>query len=153
MKNTIRNRLFLALFISLVSVAVLESVVCGDLLLAPRAGLLDDLVKAGVKHTPEDIIDIRRLADGSIVFLEKGNARAGLQHIIQRHVDDFARKGISEAQIPNAIFEALTKGKVVGTSGTGRNVRSIYEFIFNGQTHRIGIGIADNGFIVTAFPK
>jgi len=111
------------------------------------------LAKAGVKHTADDIVDIRRLAGGSIAFLEKGNARAGLQHIIQRHADDFAKKGIPEVQIPNAIFEALTNGKVVATSGTGRNVRSIYEFIFNGQTHRIGVGIADNGFIVTAFPK
>ena len=106
-----------------------------------------------MKHTADDIVDIRRLAGGSIAFLEKGNARAGLQHIIQRHADDFAKKGIPEVQIPNAIFEALTNGKVVATSGTGRNVRSIYEFIFNGQTHRIGVGIADNGFIVTAFPK
>jgi hypothetical protein len=80
---------------------------------------VDDLVRAGVKHNPADIVDIRRLADKRIVFLEKGNPSAGLQHIILRHAGDFARKGIPEAQIPNAIFEAITNGKVVGTSGTG----------------------------------
>jgi len=60
----------------------------------------------GKKITPENVVDIRRLPDGKIVWLETGTATgprpAGLNHIIVDHGTDFANKGIAESDIPDA---------------------------------------------------
>jgi hypothetical protein len=117
-----------------------------------RESLLGELAQQGVKHTPESIVAIGKNASGKVVFLEKGTAQAGLQHIVDRHAADFAARGITVAQIPEAVMMAATEGKVVGTVGSGRNTRTIYEIEFKGVTQRIAVGEASNGFIVTAHP-
>src|SRR5882724_1991482 len=71
-----------------------------------REALLEELAKQGVKHSPEHVVAIARDAGGRVVFLEEGNARAGLVHIVAQHAADFARRGISEAQIPDAVMQA-----------------------------------------------
>ena len=109
-----------------------------------RAKLLDELARSGVKHTPESVVSIGRAADGRVVFLETGNSRAGLQHIIERHAGDFAARGITEAQIADAVMTAVTRGKVVGQVGSGRNARFVYEFEYLGKTLRIAVGEANN---------
>jgi hypothetical protein len=114
---------------------------------ASRAELLRELAAQGIKHTPENVMAIERIG-GRIVFLEAGNARAGLTHIIERHGADFARRGISRAQLPKALMTALSEGRVVGQQGT----RPIYEFVFHGKTQRVAITVGDNGFIVGANP-
>ena len=117
--------------------------------------LIDDLVKGGTKITPENVVDIRKI-NGKTVWLETGTASgpkpAGLAHITADHGKDFANKGISENQIPDALFAALDKGKVVGYQGKGTG-RPIYEFQYNGKTHRAAITVGDNGFIVGANPQ
>ena len=47
---------------------------------------------------------------------------------------------------------AVTRGKVVGQVGSGKNARLVYEFEYLGKTQRIAVGEASNGFIVTAHP-
>ena len=115
---------------------------------APKGGILDELVEAGVKFSPEDIARIGRRADNSIVFLENGNARAGLQHIISRHGDDFANVGIPRHEIADAVFDAATNGRVVGM----QNTRPIYEVMFKGKRILVAVTVGDNGFIVGANP-
>jgi RHS repeat-associated protein len=117
-----------------------------------RQSLINELAQQGIKHTPENIVVIGRDASGRIVFLERGTANAGLQHIVERHAADFAARGIPETQIPEAVIKAATEGRAVGTVGSGRNVRTVYEIEFNGRTQRIAVGVASNGFIVTAHP-
>jgi filamentous hemagglutinin len=114
--------------------------------------LINELSEQGVKHTPENIIDIAKTPEGKIVFLETGNNSAGLQHIIKEHGDDFINRGISEVQIPDVVMTAITKGKVVGYQGVGKG-RPIYEFEFNGQIQRIAVTTSNNGFIVGANPN
>src|SRR5262249_53168530 len=104
------------------------------------------------KHTPENIVGIGKNSSGKIVFLEKGTAQSGLQHITERHAADFAARGIPEAQIPEAVLKAATEGKAVGTVGSGRNARTVYEIEFGGKTQRIAVGEASNGYLVTAHP-
>ena len=114
----------------------------------------DDLIAglpAGTRITPENVVDIRSI-NGRTVWLETGNSRAGLQHIVDGHAGDFASRGVTQAQIPDLIFDAMQNGRVVGSTGSGRNVRSIYEVDFGGTTQRVAIGVGDNGFIVTAHP-
>jgi filamentous hemagglutinin len=113
--------------------------------------LLSELSSQGIKHTPENVVEIAKGSDNRIFFLETGNSQAGLQHIVEGHGADFARRGIAESQIPEAVMAAVTRGKVVGHQGRGAG-RPIYEVEFNGQTHRIAITAGDNGFIVGANP-
>jgi hypothetical protein len=116
---------------------------------AARQILFDELTKAGVKFTPENIVKIARAQDGKVIFLETGSSKAGLQHIVERHGAEFAQKGISEAQIPEAVMSAVTRGKIVGHVGKTTS-RPIYEVLFEGQERRIAVTTGSNGFIVGA---
>ncbi|MEH2274622.1 MAG: hypothetical protein V7K40_07370 [Nostoc sp.] len=63
-----------------------------------KAALFAALCQAGIKHSPEKVVQIAKQADGKIVFLEEGKAcrrGRGLAHILERHQEDFARRGIS----------------------------------------------------------
>jgi hypothetical protein len=117
-----------------------------------RQGLIDDLGRSGIKHTPENIVDIRKTQDGKIVFLETGNRQAGLEHILVRHEQDFANVGIHADQIPDAVMTAVTQGKVIGHQGKNQG-RTIYDVVFNDTRHRISVTVSDNGFIVGANPQ
>ncbi|MFO0843757.1 MAG: hypothetical protein U0797_15410 [Gemmataceae bacterium] len=110
--------------------------------------MLEELAQQGVKHTPEQVVAIARDAAGKVVFLEEGNARAGLRHIVEQHGADFARRGIPEERIPEAVLAAATRGTQVGIQGT----RPIFEVDFDGQTRRIAVTVGANGFIVGANP-
>jgi hypothetical protein len=114
--------------------------------------LIEDLTQQGIKFTPENIVGIGKTQAGKTVFLETGSSKSGLKHIIADHSADFARKGISESQIPDAVIKAVTEGKVVGIQGK-RGDRVIYEVNFNGQTQRIAVTVGDNGYIVGANPS
>ncbi|WP_242054988.1 hypothetical protein [Nostoc flagelliforme] len=98
---------------------------------------------------------IAKQADGKIVFLEEGKAGrtgSGLSHILKEHQDDFARRGISQNEIPDAVMAAVTRGKFLGYQGTIEPRRKIYQVIFNGQTQYIAVSVGDNGYIVGANP-
>lgn len=116
--------------------------------IAPDRVLLNELSSRDIKYTPDNIVRIAKNADGRIYFLETGNSKAGLRHIVDGHGTDFARRGISESQIPDAVITAITRGSVVGHQGR----RPIYEVEFNGQIHRIAVTSSNNGFIVGANP-
>ena len=112
--------------------------------------LIAELRKAGIKHTPEEILRISQLPNGKIVFLERGNASSGLQHILENHKDEFAEKGIYEAEVPDAVFLAIIQGTVVGYQKPNR---PIYQIIFNGKTQLIAVTVGSNGYIVCANPR
>jgi hypothetical protein len=111
--------------------------------------LIDELRQAGIKHTPENILRIAKLPDGKIVFLEVGNLKGDLRHILKENKAHFAIRGISEDEISDAVMTAVTQGKIIGSQGKDR---PIYEVIFNGQPQYISVTVSENGFIVCANP-
>ena len=113
-----------------------------------RVSLISELVEAGIKHSADDIIHIGKNPSGKIIFLEKGNVNAGLEHILS-HSDEFVANGIPKSDIGKVVFEAATKGKQVGMQG---GTRPIYQVTFKGEVKNIAITIGDNGFIVGANP-
>jgi len=113
--------------------------------------LLDDLANSGVKYNPKDIVAITKTVDGKLVWLETGNAQAGLEHIMN-HADDFAAKGIARNEIKDLVMTALEKGQIVGYQGKGTG-RPIYEVVFNGEKQRVAITVGNNGFVVGANPQ
>lgn len=113
-----------------------------------RQDLLEELSRQGIKHNPDDIVLIGKDGTGKIIFLENGNSRAGLRHIMERHAADFVNVGVPEEKIADLVFSAVTEGKVVGMQRT----RPIYEVVFEGRTYRVAVSVGDNGFIVGANP-
>jgi len=112
---------------------------------------LAELRANGVKFTPENVVATGRNSSGQVIFLETGNSKAGLQHIVKAHGEDFAKIGIPEAKIPDIVMQAATQGKLVGYQGRDTG-RPIYEIMINGATHRIAVTTGNNGFIVGANP-
>lgn len=122
---------------------------------AERVALIVELRQLNIKYTPEAIISIARKNDGKIVFLEvgkPGKRGSGLAHIVEKHREDFSRRGISEDEIPEVIILALKEGTFLGYQGTVEPRRKIYELIFKGQKQYIAVSVGDNGYIVGANP-
>lgn len=125
---------------------------------------LTRLEEAGVKLSRPDVVWADRVpADGVIktkadaVFLETGNPKAGLKHILDGnpeagtvgHADDFARRGVPREQVPDLIREAVDKGTATATKKSGTYDIAVN---FNGVDHNLRVAIGNNGFIVSAFP-
>lgn len=91
---------------------------------------------------------------GQIVWLEKGNASSGLQHIVSRHADDFQSKhGISKNQISNHLNDVFTSGKVEYSRITQKNGRAGYERLYSyNNKYYLQTGVGTNGYIVSAYP-
>lgn len=120
-----------------------------------KAALFAALARLGIKHSPEKVVRIAKQADSKIVFLEKGTVGikgSGLAHILQKHQEDFEKRGISENEIPDAVMAAVTRGTLLGYQGTREPRRPIYEVIFNGKIQYIAVTVSDNGYIVGANP-
>jgi hypothetical protein len=115
-----------------------------------REELLEELAANGVKHDPDKVILIGKDGDGKIVFLESGNAKAGLQHVMD-HADQFTDIGVPRDKVGQFVFDATTTGKVVGYQGKGTG-RPIYEFLFEGRPYKVAVTVGSNGFIVGANP-
>ncbi len=114
--------------------------------------LIAEVIANGEKISPDKVLLITRDPQGKIVWLETGNSSSGFQHIIENHEHEFNGAGISNDDIPNYILEAVYQGNIVGTQGK-RDPRTIYEFVYNGETRRVAVQVGSNGYIVSANPK
>ena len=112
---------------------------------------ISELSASGIKFTQENLIATGRTSSGKVIFLETGNSKAGLSHIIEKHADDFARIGVSKSQIPSVVMNAVQNGKIIGYQGAPPG-RPVYEIMINGQYQRIAVTTSNNGFIVGANP-
>ncbi|WP_207548499.1 RHS repeat-associated core domain-containing protein, partial [Methylobacterium indicum] len=113
---------------------------------------IDELKRKGVKFTPESVLATGRDRNGNVVFLESGNIKSGLNHIIQKHGSDFASIGVPEGEIKDVVMRAVTEGNIIGYQGAGTG-RPIFELPLNGYRQRIAVTIGDNGYIVGANPR
>lgn len=119
------------------------------------------LEKAGVKFKKEDVLFVVQEKSGQLIWLEKGNSRAGLEHILngdgkenEGHAKDFKNKfGVSKEGIPNLIKEIITNGKLESSKITNKNgqyrCNRIYSYL---DEHYMFTSIGSNGFLVTAYP-
>lgn len=120
-----------------------------------NAALITAVEKSGEKISRKDVVAITKDSSGKIVWLEKGHLgdrASGLAHVIDEHGSQFNGKGISNEEIPQYLMTAVKYGTVVGYQGRG-NGRPIYEFKYEGKTHRVAITIGSNGYIVGANPQ
>ena len=109
--------------------------------------LINELKLRNIKHNSQDIIAITQLANRRIIFLEIGNSSSGWEHILNKHGEDFQRRGIAINNIIDFLMKAITMGQLIGTQGTSR---SIYKVDYQGEIQYISIDIGSNGYVVSA---
>ena len=108
-------------------------------------GLMDELAKSGVKYNPDNVVMVTKTADGKLLWLENGNASAGLKDIVNGHAADFTAKGISD--IPSFLNQTIQNTPINTGMGAGG---PFADYLINGSTYRVAYGI--NGFIVSFYP-
>lgn len=125
------------------------------------AELIADLEKSGKKFTKENIVFITKDGTGQTVWLETGNASAGLKHILDGngrtpgHAVDFERAfGVTRDRISNYLEKVIRNGTVVSNTLIKKGPREGYErtYLYEGNYYVI-TGIGTNGFIISAYPK
>ncbi len=88
---------------------------------------------------------VAKNSGGKLMWLENGNSKAGLTHILERHAYDFASQGINN--IPKLLNDVLKTNRI----NTGSNAKGLFaDYIFSENTYRIAYGT--NGFIVSFYP-
>lgn len=123
--------------------------------------LVKPLVEAGVKFTREDVLFVTKDKSGQLIWLEKGNDRAGLKHLLygnekaRGHKEDFEKAfGLTKDEIPYFLKDFITNGKLISselkTIGTRQGYERVYE---NNNEYLVLVGVGTNGFIVTAYPR
>lgn len=115
--------------------------------------LVKKLEASGANITRANLVMVVRVPRPGVplAWLEKGNSKSGLAHILFRHAGEFIERGVAAEDIPKLLNKALTEWKIVVPQGEGSR-RPIYETVFNGKTQRVAITVGDNGFIVGANP-
>lgn len=125
-----------------------------------RKEMIKSLINAKVKFTEKDVIFATKDKTGQLIWLEKGNEKAGLQHILygdentSGHAKDFETKhGVKKENVAYHIENIISNGTVEYTKLTTRNGKEGFEKLFNKQGKYYMIsGIGTNGFVVTAYP-
>ena len=110
-----------------------------------KSRLLNELENSGVKYNPDNVVRVMKNSEGKLMWLENGNSKAGLTHILERHADDFASQGVSD--IPKLLENVLSTNPIK----SGSNVKGRFaDYIWNGNSYRVAYGT--NGFVVSFYP-
>ena len=118
---------------------------------AERQAMIAEVVAARHKISPNAVVHVARAPDGQVVWLERGDGRTGLSHLLRaERIADFVAVGVAPADIPGLAVRAILEGVPTGRSGRDGTV---YDVDIGGGRHRdIIVVVAPNGYIVTAYP-
>ena len=116
--------------------------------------LLNQLVDSKTKINVEDIVFIAKDSSGQIVWLEKGNDTAGLNHIMKHENDFVAKHNIQKGCLSSHLKNVVSKGNVISSRPVklpnGKyGIEKIY--LYKGKYYTLG-AIGTNGFIVSMYP-
>ncbi len=111
-----------------------------------NAKLYDELCSSGKKFNSREILMITKTPKGKLVWLEKGNSKAGLVHITQNHKCDFTKRGITD--IPK-FLKSIMETSPISTNRNSMGYSAVY--LVKGKEYIVAYGT--NGFIVSAYPK
>lgn len=125
-----------------------ENVSSGDSL---AKEILNEMKNEGVKFSKDKIVFAARLLNGNKIFLEND----ALNHIVKSHAVQFKKAfGIESNQIPVLLSDTICKGKLMSSKLRFVNGVTYFsnKYYYNGK-YSIVYGIAENGYIETAYPK
>lgn len=115
--------------------------------------LIQQVLDNGDKITPTNVIGIMKQPDGKIIWLETGNVKTGLQHILLRHANQFIQHGIPEDKIGIFVLNAVAQNKIVGYQGKREPRRAVYKYEYGGKNYYLAVSVSSNGYIIGANPK
>ncbi len=113
--------------------------------------ILQEMTQEGTKFSKEKIVFAARLENGSKIFLEKD----AVSHIITRHGRDFEKAfGVKSNEITKLLSDTISRGKLISSEYREVNGLMYYSnrYYYKGR-YSIVYGIAENGYIETAYPK
>lgn len=119
--------------------------------------ILDGMKDKNINFTKERIVFSARLENGNHIFLEKGNSKSGLVHIIERHGDDFSRvfkdQNVNNSNLSSFLYDTITKGKLVLSIRRDVNGKEGYKSVYYYKGKRtVVFSIAGNGYIIESRP-
>lgn len=117
--------------------------------------LVNELKRDKVKLKREDMVFITRDKTGQTVWLEKGNASAGLTHLEKRgHTKELAKRfGVAEVDVPKLIRDIVKNGTVISSKIVKRHGRDGYERKYEYQGAEVVLAAVEmNGFLVSIYP-
>lgn len=119
-----------------------------------KASEVEMLKKAGVKFNEKDVVFAIKDKRGNLLWLETGNDKAGLKHIVKNHKNDYqAVYGVGEKDIPGFIKNLLSSGNLLGERRVIKNGKKGFERTYEyDNKHYTVAGIGENGFIVSVYP-
>ena len=122
--------------------------------LITKDDMLKPLIDAKVKFNADDVLFVTKDKSDQLIWLEKGNDNAGLNHILNKHADDFfAKHNVSKENIASHIKEIVTNGNIeysrLAKRGNREGIEKLYSH--NGKYY-ILTGVGTNGFMVSAYP-
>jgi WXG100 family type VII secretion target len=116
-----------------------------------RQALVAEVVAAGHKISPTEVVRIARAPDGRVVWLERGDASSGLSHLLlAERIARFVEVGVAPTDIPGLAVRAILEGRPVGRKGRDG---TIYDVDIGGGRHRhVVVVVGSNGYLITAYP-
>ena len=118
-----------------------------------RDPLYKELAKSGSKFNKNDVKFVVKDKSGQLIWLEKGNSKFGLEHIVQRHEQDFKKiHGVSRDNIVPHIKIIISQGNIEYSKTVSRNGRSGFEKLYNYQgKYYLLSAIGSNGYLVSTY--
>lgn len=123
--------------------------------------MISELKRKHIKFDESNLVFITRDKTGQIVWLENGNERAGLKHILDGngqssgHAEHFMKAfGVIRESIPNYLKDVISNGTIVEDRTVQLNGGALgysRKYSYEGN-YFIVTGIGSNGFIVSAYP-
>ena len=118
---------------------------------ARRQALITEVVAAGHKISPAEVVQIARAPDGRIVWLERGDGASGLSHILRPdRINDVANRGVPLTDIVNLAMRAVVAGTPLGRVREGGVAYEVE--VGSGRRTEVVVVVGSNGYIVTARP-
>ena len=114
-------------------------------------GILKEMKNEGIKFSKNKIVFAAKLENGNKIFLEKD----AVDHIVSRHGAQFKKAfGVESHEISSVLSDTISKGKLVSSNYKVVNGVQYYSnrYYYKGK-YSIVYGIAENGYIETAYPK
>ncbi len=107
--------------------------------------LMNELRHSGAKFSEKDVILITKNYNGKLIWLENGNDRSGLQHILKGHKNNFKGENIIE------LIKELSSQKPLRhiERNEGKQLCDVFLYKRNGNEYLLAYG--DNGYIVTFY--
>lgn len=109
----------------------------------------------GINFTQSALKFTVKNKSGSIIFLETGNASAGLQHIIQRHwkPTELMKFFDTQEEMIEKLFISLKDKNFASKLEKNGGFEFVYDIETKLGVRKFKLAVGSNGFIVTFFPQ